>query len=82
LQPETWLHEVGIASIAHQHGAVNFLQFKYRLPVRRLKLVVVEIGGICFTFPFVFYDFAFNFLSYFNVVLFVIILSLAMDVKS
>jgi len=33
---------------------VNFLQFKYRLPVRRLKLVVVEIGGIYFTLIFVF----------------------------
>jgi hypothetical protein len=53
LQPETWLHEVGIASIAHQHGAVNFLQFKYRLPVRRLKLVVMEIGGIYFTLKIV-----------------------------
>ena len=49
LKPGTWLHEGGIASIACHHKAVNVYGFVYRLPVKRLKLVlVVFIGIICF----------------------------------
>lgn len=28
MQPETWLHEAGIASIAHHHGAVNIFSIQ------------------------------------------------------
>jgi len=47
-------------------------QFKHRLPVRRLKCVIVEIGGIYFTFLFVFMI-LFFFRNFFLIILIVIL---------
>jgi len=46
LWPATWPHEGGIASNHLSTQSGELFRFKYRLPVKRLKSVIVVLIGI------------------------------------